>query len=69
MLTSMLRIIGCFTVSVSTLFAIACSYQETGFFFLDWINNFHLPNSDTLFFGVDGMGWDYLSEWVGWVHY
>ena len=26
MLTSMSRIIGCFTVSVSTLFAIACSY-------------------------------------------
>ena len=27
MLTSMSRIIGCFTVSVSTLFAIACSKE------------------------------------------
>ena len=68
MLTSMSRIIGCFTVSVSTLFAIACSYQEMGFFFLDWINNFHLPNSDTLFFGW--MGWDgitFLSGWGGYI--
>ena len=35
MLTSMSRIIGCFTVSVSTLFAIACSAQliPCGFIF------------------------------------
>ena len=52
------------------IYPAVASYQEMGFFFLDWINNSHLPNSDTLFFGKDGMGWDgitFLSGWGGYI--
>ena len=58
MLTSMSRIIGCFTVSVSTLFAIACSYQEMGFFFSRLDKQLPSPKFRYIIFwgGWDGMG-------------